>query len=426
MDRAIDCYEKALRIEPNSALVRAKLVLAMVARVHLGQNAQLLTRAERLGREAIQLNPKLGETHRALGSLYSEKGDFSVALEQVIDAIELQGLGERPACFAGMISKMVGRPDMALRWYGIAKHWQSHPADGEFILGDCWCDLADDRRAEPFYKRVADLHPELPESWMGMCRIRLLQGDFDAARKIYRENASGYQAFAFSSEMAAQVEFFSRNNAEAEPRRSHGLSRSALLHRLPARPWIGPSYLDARLAFDQPAADDPGLYPSDHLGLAADLEVLVRMRREPHGDLGRSADEAEADLLDPFVGHARARRRHAHRADDATAVEDRRADACDPDRDLLEVHAVALGAGRDERGVERLPRRRRVGREALIWLRAEHLGELLRLEMDGHGLAERGRVDGDRGARHVGHPERGRALQDLDVAPGRCRGGARG
>ena len=31
--------------------------------------------------------------------------------------------------------------------------------------------------------------------------------------------------------------------------------------------------VSAGLAFDQPAADDPGLYPSDHLGLVADLEV---------------------------------------------------------------------------------------------------------------------------------------------------------
>jgi endonuclease/exonuclease/phosphatase family metal-dependent hydrolase len=31
--------------------------------------------------------------------------------------------------------------------------------------------------------------------------------------------------------------------------------------------------LAAGLAFDQPSADDPGLYPSDHLGLVADLET---------------------------------------------------------------------------------------------------------------------------------------------------------
>jgi hypothetical protein len=30
---------------------------------------------------------------------------------------------------------------------------------------------------------------------------------------------------------------------------------------------------DARLIFDRPAADDPTLYPSDHLGISAHLEI---------------------------------------------------------------------------------------------------------------------------------------------------------
>jgi hypothetical protein len=31
--------------------------------------------------------------------------------------------------------------------------------------------------------------------------------------------------------------------------------------------------LSSRLAFDRPAVGDPGLYPSDHLGLTADIEI---------------------------------------------------------------------------------------------------------------------------------------------------------
>ena len=31
--------------------------------------------------------------------------------------------------------------------------------------------------------------------------------------------------------------------------------------------------VDCRLAWDRPAVDDPTLYPSDHLGLAAHLEI---------------------------------------------------------------------------------------------------------------------------------------------------------
>ena len=39
--------------------------------------------------------------------------------------------------------------------------------------------------------------------------------------------------------------------------------------------FVSPSLrvLDCRVAFDRPAPDEPGLYPSDHVGLVADLEV---------------------------------------------------------------------------------------------------------------------------------------------------------
>ena len=39
--------------------------------------------------------------------------------------------------------------------------------------------------------------------------------------------------------------------------------------------FVSPSLVvrDCRIAFDEPAASEPGLYPSDHVGLVADLEV---------------------------------------------------------------------------------------------------------------------------------------------------------
>ena len=48
--------------------------------------------------------------------------------------------------------------------------------------------------------------------------------------------------------------------------------------------WIrgGIRVRTARLAFDRPAVGDPTLYPSDHLGLVADLEIGAPDR--PTGD----------------------------------------------------------------------------------------------------------------------------------------------
>ena len=71
LDRAIDCYAKALRrSSPTPALIGAELVPPMVGNVNMGRsNAQLLAQAGRLGQEAIRLSPGLAEAHRALGGL---------------------------------------------------------------------------------------------------------------------------------------------------------------------------------------------------------------------------------------------------------------------------------------------------------------------------------------------------------------------
>ena len=106
-----------------------------------------------------------------------------------------------------MLDKMRGRPDLALRWRAVSSHWQSRPANEEFITGDCWADLVDDDRAAASYRRVTDLYPDIPEGWIGLCRLKLLEGDFAAARKIYRENIDSYREYGFARQMAAQVEF---------------------------------------------------------------------------------------------------------------------------------------------------------------------------------------------------------------------------
>jgi len=75
--------------------------------------------------------------------------------------------------------------------------------------------VVEDDRAETAYQRYFQLHPEQPDGWMGLSRLRLLQGRATEARSIYRRETNGYLDFAYSAQMAAQVEFFGRDFVEA-------------------------------------------------------------------------------------------------------------------------------------------------------------------------------------------------------------------
>jgi serine/threonine protein kinase/tetratricopeptide (TPR) repeat protein len=219
-DRSIRCLEKAIKIEPNSAIAHAYLSSTLGSRAYFAPDAQVLDRAEKEAREAIRLEGDLPEGHRSLAGVYYIRNDFVNALEEQLRAIELGGPEERVASVMGMTLTALGQPHRALGWLEMANHWTSLPGRYDSQIGDCWTLLGEDRRAENAYRRSSDLRPEATEGWVGLCRLRLLQGDVTAARKICQENQEHTESSTIvsdnSGKISAQVEFFARNYAEAE------------------------------------------------------------------------------------------------------------------------------------------------------------------------------------------------------------------
>lgn len=215
LDRAIRCFEKAVAAEPASSVAHAHLALACLGRTTFLFDPALLKKAESAANEAIRLGPNRSEAHRAMAMVYEKKGEFARAQEEIYRAIDADGLQERLASHLGAIAVMMGRPDRALRWSQIASQWQSRPATYEHLMGDCLVELGLDEQAEAAYRRVTDLQPEMPEGWMGICHLRLLQGDIDTARELWLENGRRYETFELAQQMGAQVEFFTGHYREA-------------------------------------------------------------------------------------------------------------------------------------------------------------------------------------------------------------------
>lgn len=213
--RAIECFEKAVAADPSSAEAHAFLAIARAGSSFLSGNIQLVDLAEASARKALELDPSLGVAHRALAMSLQQKGNLVSARDEVFRAIELDGIDERSVTRLATTSKVLGRPDMALAWHRIIKHLQAQSASNEFMAGDCWTDLCQDAYAEKSYREAMALRPDLPEGWMGMCRLRLLQGDFSAAGQIWDGNEKDFAQFDFTSQMTAQLYFFTRRFREA-------------------------------------------------------------------------------------------------------------------------------------------------------------------------------------------------------------------
>lgn len=216
-ERAIQLFEEAVKQEPQSALAYSCLAEAHCARGFFSGDSKHLSAAEHCIATALQLNPKAAETHKAASMARFQQGRFDDSVEEAFTAIELANeiddyrlLNRIPGPL-----RLLGRPDKAVPWYAMAFQTNARPYTA-YSLADCYTDLTDDEKASAQYRRAASLFPEMAEGWVGLCHLALLKRDFPNAKSIASEKWSQYRDSPVSEPMAAQVEFYSRNFADAE------------------------------------------------------------------------------------------------------------------------------------------------------------------------------------------------------------------
>jgi tetratricopeptide (TPR) repeat protein/TolB-like protein/tRNA A-37 threonylcarbamoyl transferase component Bud32 len=216
LDRALECFRKAIALSPASPLARALFAMAAVGRTKIDSVPNLLNEAETCVRYALGLDPNYGEAHRALGNVLWAKGDLAQSESELVRAIEIDGIQSGSAISIGGLKRSLGRPDEALKWYLLAKRMRVQPAGLDNMIGDCWADLVDDTRAEAAYRRIVQFRPELPDGWMGICRLRLLERDFPGAREVCEEHLARYPDHSLSNQLVAEVAFFGGDYSRAE------------------------------------------------------------------------------------------------------------------------------------------------------------------------------------------------------------------
>ena len=185
-DKAIALFKKAIEAEPNSSLAHTYLAMEATGRMHYSPDRSFLALGKSEAERALQLSPGSTEAHRALAGVYYQEGRFSEALEQGLQTVEIGGLQDRLAMFLGMTLDMLGRPHQALGWNHVASQLAANPGEADVTIGDCWAKLVDDQQAERAYARAIELRPNSPDGTVGMARLRLLEGNFEAAREICR------------------------------------------------------------------------------------------------------------------------------------------------------------------------------------------------------------------------------------------------
>jgi tetratricopeptide (TPR) repeat protein/tRNA A-37 threonylcarbamoyl transferase component Bud32 len=215
LDRAEVLLRHALAREPKSSRAYSQLARVLSTKAAYTSDRRFLPEAATCARQAIALDSGNGEAYQMLSAVDCQLGRFREAIAQIQLAFECKGLFSRGGDIIAQTYATIGRPDMAVRWLLLGQKSEPHPGENEASIGDVWSLLAEDDQAEKCYKRFSELHPEKPDGWMCLARVLVFLNQPDKARAICNQNWKHYTDFAYSEQMAAEVEFFTRHFPEA-------------------------------------------------------------------------------------------------------------------------------------------------------------------------------------------------------------------
>jgi TolB-like protein len=116
--KAIDLYQRALGLDPGFARAHAALASAYVVlpgyTKEEGDEAQLIPLAEAAARQALSIDPKIGEAHAVLAQLNAQRGDLLDAESGFFFAISLEPNEATTHHWYSLLLSRVGRMEMAV------------------------------------------------------------------------------------------------------------------------------------------------------------------------------------------------------------------------------------------------------------------------------------------------------------------------
>lgn len=122
-ERAIECFEQAIGLDPGLALAHAGLASAYGLRMaNYGFGSDQADLAVAAAEKARDLAPELPEAHKALGLAYSQRGMSRSALDRYDRAIELRPGYEEAIYNRALLRRQLGEWDRGGLW-----QWRREP-----------------------------------------------------------------------------------------------------------------------------------------------------------------------------------------------------------------------------------------------------------------------------------------------------------
>jgi serine/threonine protein kinase/Tfp pilus assembly protein PilF len=215
--RAIEFYAQALTEDPGYTLAHAALAEALCQGVRRSwRPADQIDLALASARKAISLEPNAPEGHAVLGMVYATQGLPWKALAETRRALEIRPHHLPAMRDFGVFWMLVGQPHKGAPWLEAAARLDPGNIDVWCSLAETHKDMCVDEKAQQYFERSLTMDPARMPAWYGLVHLRLLQENFDRARRDCAAALALRPNSAYGLMLSAQLDLFQGNDAEAE------------------------------------------------------------------------------------------------------------------------------------------------------------------------------------------------------------------
>jgi eukaryotic-like serine/threonine-protein kinase len=207
IDKAIDSFRSALKVDSTYTLAYAALGQAYWRKYGTTENSDWVDRAQESCSHAATLNPKLAATHLCLGIVESGTGRYSEALGEFRKVLETQ-----PAntfAYQGLANAQyhLKRVAEAEATYKLAisvrpNYWAPYN-----WLGVLYFETGDNKKAAKMFRKVTELAPENHQGYYNLGAADYVLGNWAGAEEMFKKSIAILPSASAYSNMGT-VTFF--------------------------------------------------------------------------------------------------------------------------------------------------------------------------------------------------------------------------
>ena len=216
LQKAIDLFDRAIKLDPQFALAYAGLADADRRMWDQTNDGTWTQKALSAGRQAQALNDNLPEVHFTLGSLYTDTGRTAEAIAELQRALQLAPNSDEVLRRLGTAYLKAGRQTEAIAAYTKAIEVNPYLWSNYNSLGSAYFEVGENDRALAAFQHMTELEPRRADGWEGVGAVYFRLGRWSESISRFQKAIELQPKALFYSNLGTAYYFLGRFDQAAQ------------------------------------------------------------------------------------------------------------------------------------------------------------------------------------------------------------------